>query len=70
MQESIKQICQEIKSAKVEYKVTIDKEIEHHPVLIYHQAFASLKEKITLSAVDIVSKELNFAKIVVENFHH
>lgn len=35
-----------------------------------HQAFALLKGKITHAAINMISKELNFAKIAVEKFNH
>lgn len=70
MRESFKQICQEIKVAQVEYKVTINQEIGNYFILMDHQAIALLKEKITHATSNIIFKELNFAKIVVEKFYH
>lgn len=70
MRESVKRICQEIKSAQVEYEVAVNQEMGHHPVLMDHQAFALLKGKTTHVAIDRVSKELNFAKIAVEKLNH
>ena len=70
MRESVKRICQEIKSAQVEYEVAVNREMGHHPVLMDHQAFSLLKGKITHAAINMVSKEINLAKIAAEKFNH
>lgn len=70
MRESVKRICQEIKSPQVEYEVAVNREMGHHPVLMDHQAFSLLKGKITHAAINMVSKEINLAKIAAEKCNH
>lgn len=70
MRESVKRICQKIKSAQVKYEVAVDQKMGHHPVLMDHRAFSLLKRKITHAAINMVSKKINLAKIVVEKFNH
>ena len=55
--------------AQVEYEVAVNREMGHHPVLMDYQAFSLLKGKITNAAINMVSKEINLAKIAAEKFN-
>lgn len=70
IEELVKQIGQKIKSAQVKYKVAVNREIRHYPVLIDYHVFFLLKEKISYTTINIVFKEINLAKIVFEKFNH
>ena len=69
MRDSVNRICTEIKSAQREYEIALYRKMGHLPVLVDHSAFTSLKRKITHSAIAIISRKLNFAKINAEKFN-
>ena len=69
MRDSVNRIYTEIKSAQREYKIALHRKMGHLPVLMDHSAFTSLKGKITHSAIAMISRELNSAKINAEKFN-
>lgn len=69
IRESIKRIYAEITSAQREYEIALNRELGHHPVLMDVQAFALLKGKITHNAINLISCELDKAKLLAEKFN-
>ena len=67
--ESVKRIFAEITSAQREYKIALNRKMGHHLVLMDVQAFALLKGKITHIAINLISRELDKAKLLAENFN-
>ena len=68
MRKLVKRIHQEIKLAKVKYKVTVKKKLSHLYILIDHHIFALLKKTSKYATLDVIFKELSFLKIAIENF--
>lgn len=69
MRDFVNYIYTEIKPAQRKYKIALYYEMGHLPVLIDYSAFSSQKKKITYTAIVIISRKLNFAKINAEKFY-
>lgn len=69
IRESVKRISAKITSAQREYEIALNREMGHHPVLMDVQAFTLLKGKITHTAINLISHELDKAKLLAEKFN-
>ena len=69
IRESVKRISAEITSAQREYNIALNCKMGHHPILMDIKAFALLKGKIIHVAIEMISRELDKAKLLVEKFN-
>lgn len=67
--ESVKRISAKIISAQKEYEIALNREMGHHQVSMDIQAFALLKGKIKHNAINLISRELDTAKLLAEKFN-
>lgn len=54
---------------KLQYDITLNREMRYHPVLMDEQVFTLIKEKIKNTTINIVSRELDKAEILAEKFN-
>ena len=69
MRKSVQKICDEVKEKQIEYETMINQQRINNPRLMDRFAFRHLTGKITYQAIDLVSRELDGAKKLAEEFN-
>ena len=69
IRKSVKRISAKITSAQRESNITLNRKMEHHPILMDIKAFALLKGKIIHVAIEMISRKLDKAKLLMEKFN-
>ena len=69
IKDSVRKICDEVRKTQVDYETLVNDQRRHNPRLMDRDAFKDLTGLITHEAIDLISRELDAAKILAEEYN-
>ena len=69
IKDSVRNICEVVKKAQHDYGILVNQQRINNPRLMDRSAFKDLIGLITHQAIDLISRELDVAKLLAEEFN-
>ena len=69
IEDSVRKICETVQRVQVDYEISTNYQRINNPRLMDRSAFKDIIGLITYHAIDLISRELDAAKLLAEDFN-